>query len=846
MYSFDGDDTSATSELKFLADLAEKSPRELYRDVAELKNRGLVQQRSIWRAVLPHAIANRLAKGALNSIPTPTVVSAFLSSGSDRLITSFTRRLGYLHDCEPATEITQEWLKPDGWIGATNCNLSSFGLAVLENIAPVAPEATLAMLERVGSESDGLASLHSYVFIRLLRHIAYEAELFQRSVRLLSRLALLEKPDINDGSSARHTLATLFRMVLSGTHAPAETRVSIIDELIDSSIQEEQDLGIGLLEAALQTQHFSTSHTSTFGARPRDFGYRPNTNQEMADWYRIYLAVCTRTALLDAPIAAKAKQALANHVRGLWSIGVRFDQEFLDDLEHSVMQIHSQERWNVGWISVKGILRYDNGRMDHEARSRLEQLAQYLKPANLLEQARTYALADRNLYFDLEDDFDDDGSAVDQWKRVQDVTRQIGVAVAQDQAVFKELLPELVSNYRDRLGVFGEGLADGCDDRKGMWQALREQIEKTPPEKRQIAVMLGFLSECAIHDHNLYHLILNSLIKDELLGQWFPLFQTASAIDKQGIERLHKALDEGSAHVQSFAQLAWGRRHEAIGDDDLAALLQKLLTREGGMWVVIEILGMRFHRNEGEQHSYSQRLIEVSREVLLQYPYEEQQDRNDHPDYKLAQIADVSLQAEDSTRSATRLCQLLAEAFQEYRVYSFSYPRLLGRLAEVQPYIFLESFIGRDEYMFRRMRFDDLERADSPVNHIPDSILIDWCEQDPEARYPLIVSSMQIYLKPKDSEELCWHPILPIIFEAQSDVQEVLSRLENEIYPMSWSGSLADTMAKRLTLFTQLFGHPNSVIRDWAITQHQKLERAVQVEREREMKENQERFERFE
>lgn len=847
VYSFNGDDiTSATSELKFLADLAEKSPRELYRDVAELKNRGLVQARSVWRAVLPHAIANRLAKHALNSIPIQTVVSAFLSYGSERLIKSFTRRLGYLHDCEAAIEIAKAWLKPDGWLGATNCNFSSWGLTVFENIAPIVPEVTLTMLERAFNESNGLESLRSHSFIRLLRHLAYEADLFQRSTILLSRLALLEKPNVNDGGSARATLRTLFHIHLSGTHAPAQIRAMVIDGLINSHIQEEQDLGINLLEAALETHHFMTSHVSTFGARPRDFGYRPKTRQEIVDWYRIYLTICTRVALLDASIATKFKRVLANHLRGLWLIGTDVDQGFLDDLEDSVIQIHNQAPWNAGWISVKGIIRLDGEQMEEKALSRLRQLSQHLKPVNLLEWARTYVLTDGRLNFDLEDDVDEEESIADQWRRVQDTTRQIGAAVAQDEAVFRKLLPELVSNYHTRLGVFGEGLADGCEDRKSVWQTLYEQVENTPSQKRQIAVMLGFLSSCAAHDPELHHSILDSMIEDELLGQWFPYFQLTSTIDKQGIERLHKALDEGNAPIYSFERLAWGHHHEAIDDEDLSALLQKLLTREGGARVVIEILSMRFQGEKGKSVTHSQKLITVSRETLLRYDYEEKQTRNDHFDYELAQIADVSLRGQEGTQSAKELCQRLAEGFRKHQIYSFHYPLLLDKLAEVQPYMFLDIFIGQDEYMFRRRTFSDLERADSPVNQIPENILIDWCEQDPERRYPLIVSSTQMYSKPKDSEELCWHPMLFIIFSKSPNLQIVLSQLESEIYPVSWSGSLADAMAKRLTLLAMLFEHPNSEIRDWAVMQHQKLQHAVQVERERELKENQERFERFE
>ena len=124
---------------------------------------------------------------------------------------------------------------------------------------------------------------------------------------------------------------------------------------------------------------------------------------------------------------------------------------------------------------------------------------------------------------------------------------------------------------------------------------------------------------------------------------------------------------------------------------------------------------------------------------------------------------------------------MLTKGFREGRIYSFHYPYLLGRLAQVQPYIFLDAFIGQDEYMFRRRTFGDLERVDSPVNQIPENILIDWCEQDPETRYPLIVSSMQLYSKPKDSEDLRWHPILSTIFEKSPNLQVVLLQLESEI-----------------------------------------------------------------
>lgn len=849
VYSFEADDiTSEKSELKFLASLVEKTSHELYRDVSELRNRGIIQVRNIWRAVLPHAIANRLAKNALKSIPIQTIVNAFLSSGSERLIKSFSRRLGYLHDFEPAIEITKTWLKPDGWLGETNCNFNSLGLAVFENIAPLVPEATLMILERAANERGGLERIKGHEFVRLLRHLAYEDELFPRSVKLLSRLALLEKNDTNDSSSARATLKALNHIALSGTHASAKTRASIIDQLIESDVEEEQDLGLNLLDAALQTDHFWTSHTTSFGARPRDYGYHPKSNEEIVGWYRIYSAICTKTILLDVPVSKKARRILANHLRGLWSIGASFSQEFLDELGDSIIRIHSQKTWNEGWISLNGIVRYDGEKMGNKSLERLRQLSQRLKPEDLLEKARTYALTDEYLHFDLDDDFSEGENATEKWKQIQDSTRQIGAAVGRDEVVFKRLLPELVSFHHHRLFVFGEGLAYGSEDRSLVWEAIYKQIENTLPEKRQITFILGFLSFCAENDTGLYDVILDSLINDELLGRWFPYFQLTSKINKQSIDRLHKSLDDGNADIYSYLRLngAWANRDESVNDDDLAMLIQKIILRDNGIRVASEILGMRFHEEKKSIIAFSQKLIEVSRDVLLQYPYYKDQRLADHPDYWLEKIVDMTMQGIEGEKSAKELCQLLVQGFQEHRIYSFHYPKLLRRMAEIQPIIFLDIFLGKDEYMFKRMTLGDLEREGSPVNQISEDVLIDWCEKAPETRYPLLVSSIQLYSIQKDSGKLYWHPLIFTIFEKSPNLQFVLLYLEREIYPMSWSGSLADAMAKRFSLFAQLLEYPNREVVDWAMKQSHKLEVEVEKQREREIKENQDRFESFE
>ena len=115
--------------------------------VAELQRRDLVQRRSVWRAVLPHAIANRLAAVALENLPRADI-DRWVSTAPGRLLKSFSRRLSYLHASENARSIARGWLAPGGLLAGV-ADLNDLGQAMLRNIAPVAPGEVLSALEAI-------------------------------------------------------------------------------------------------------------------------------------------------------------------------------------------------------------------------------------------------------------------------------------------------------------------------------------------------------------------------------------------------------------------------------------------------------------------------------------------------------------------------------------------------------------------------------------------------------------------------------------------------------------------------------------------------------------------------
>jgi len=851
VYSFEGTDASSeNSELQLLASLVDKSGADLFRSVVELKKRDLIQSRSVWRAVLPHAIANRLAKRALESIPKDTIVRGFINSGSDRLIRSFTHRLSYLHDCDTAIEIVNDWLGQDGWIGKSIDNLNSLGIDILKNIAPVSPEKTLDAIERAangpkGSLFTSRENSHNNEFVQLLRHLAYDPVLFDRSLKLMCRYALSESKD-EDNNSIRDVLKSLFYISLSGTHAPMEARASIIEEMVDSKDQDKQELGFLLLDTALETWYFSSSHEFRFGARPRDYGYNPKTREEVTHWFETFIGICTRLTLSDQPIAEQTRKLLAYKLRDLWTVGGMYNA-----LEESARQIHGQRAWNDGWMAVRGIIRYDRKDFKEEIMERLLRLEKLLKPIDLLEQARTYALSDQHQSFDLEDDFDDDEDASEAWHRLQEATRKIGARVAQSIDTLNTLLPALVSTNNARLYSFGRGLADGCSDKQELLQILRAELEKTPPEERQIDVVLGFLSTYEENDPLLYNSTLDELINDDVLGEWFPVLQINATMDQRGLERLHVALDLGKADIHKFQYLAFGRAHESIDDDELSKLLKKILSREGGIDVVIKILQMRFHPHGRDKKSmkYSDNLIAVTQDMLSMYTFDKNNKRQRNHDYVLATIVRICLKGQGGIPVAKKFGRHFAKSIIDYRISAYDYQNLLKSLAQAQPMVFLDVFLGRNdvkEYQRKRIFCNDMERRGNPLNLILDNDLLSWCEDDPFSRYSLVASVMKPFKRSDVTGKLEWKSIVYDIFERAPNLFAVLEHLANTTRPMAWSGSLSNILQERSILFQELYEHENTKIRDWAINQYSNLKKTISKERELENQRFHERNESFE
>ena len=846
VYSFDSQTTEGNiNELTLLGSLYEMSARKLYENISELKRRDLVQQRGIWRAVLPHAVANRLAKRALENIPLDAICSVFENSGLERLLKSFSRRLSYLHECNVAVEISRRWLCEDGLLGDV-INLNELGASMFQNIAPVNPELTLTAIERAlnHKEADKFFSRNNsnyLVFTRLLRSLAYDKDLFIRSVELLCRFALSEKPNENYNSIIK-LLKSLFYIHFSGTHATIEQRIYIISNLINSNNNENINLSISLLSASLEAYEFTRNYEFEFGSRSRDYGYTPRNRVDVQCWFKTFIEYSVTLINSNEHVAPKIKSLLAEKFCGLWT-----EFEMYDELETAARQIKSKCSWNEGWIAVKHTKRFNGKDIKAESISRLNYLDKLLKPTTLMEKAKLYIFSgygSNNL--DLVDTIETEEDC-DEYLMIEDITRSLGHDISKDKEILKQLIADILSKEGPRVFCFGQGLANGTEDPEKMWQDFCIQLAYLEKSKRKYQMICGFLNRISELDENLSEKFLKDAVTDKILTSVYPLLQASVKITKMGVDRLKRSVEIGGAPIDLYSDLAYGRRHESISDDDLCELLRLIATKVGGLEVTFKILQMRFHGFSTEK-TFSDNIISLGQELVLNY-FSKEVHKNANLDYRLGKIINVCFRGESAEEYIRILCRRISEANSVNNIYFVHYMEVMKTIALNQSKVFLDIFLEENTKNCHLINPIYQRNSIKQVNfnfYMDNDVIINWCEVNPETRYPILSLSIIPYRIREQKDRLEWMPLAKLIINNSPNPIEVLNKFKSSFRPDSWSGSLAEAMQSRLCLILELKCHENSLIREWAFNTEKAFNEEIRSAREWELKIENERNECFE
>lgn len=843
VYSFHGVDVDGdAAELPLFARLAGMNVADAFRAAVELRRRNLVQARGPWRAVLPHALANHLAAAALEEQPLEALGRTF-ANASERLLRSFSRRLGFLHESAYAVALAQSWLSRGALLGEVTA-LNELGLAVLRNVAPLAPSQTLAAIVRAINPLgvDELREQSSFWRERLaslLRSLAYEAPLFDEAIVSIVRLA-----EANDEQNGSQPIAQLFEgmfhVVLSGTHASVAQRAQVIRTLLASEGPVRRKLGLRALRAMVTTTGISSGHGFEFGMRPRDYGYTPRTIGEGRAWFTEALSIIQTFAAPSEAVQSEIKSLLAQSMRSLWYIP--YLRGPLLDL---VVAVAGHAYWPRGWMALRLVRRYPDSNETEEEAARLQASIEALRPKNLPQKVRAIVLSVGGDYPTLEDGDEEGGDAspLAPYERRAKLAHDLGIALANDREVFRQLLPDLVQGSFGRQFECGMGIAEGSDDCAGDWAQIIAAYKDSPADQRQPALLAGFLKQTKAIDPAFVEEQLDMIVADPEMLKLGPYLHCALGLDDRAMTRLTALIETHPETVGQFETLQYGGATGTASAASLAVLLERIAALTGGFRVAISILYMRFSGNRSQKRPIEPELIASAQSLLSLWPPHNDDQRLDH---QLAGVIAVCAKAQVPAAIGTMLCTKIVEAYAQSLFYSFYFPTVMATLHEFYPLQVLDTFYGSDparRYMlsFRR----DSESFENPAGKIPAWAIHEWCAAEPAIRYPLVAYIMPLF-KMQESEALGWHPIAAELLDRAPNKKALIDAIVDAIPPSSWSGSRAEIIAGRTNVLRQWLHHPDPELVSHLTDRLVTLDKEIDAQREWELRRDRERDERFE
>lgn len=825
VYSFDGvTHDCENAELAVLAELSGVPIKEAIRHLGTLRRRDLLQSRSKWRAILPHAIANRLACFALESLSPDEINRAFWQAGRERLLKSLCRRLSYLHDCPQAVALASQWLS--GPI-AGPARLNGLGLHLFHSLAPLVPELVLRIIDETiqgetGSDFLSPEAPNRQRWAALLHSLAYEPESFDQAAFLFAKFRAAE-PE----GSTNSTFKELFYICLSGTQARCDQRLRLVRKLLQQKAPRLQSCGLQALDAMLESRHFTSSRDFSFGARPRDFGWEPATDEEQTAWFRETLSLVRELAGSKSSHHDTIKKILGRRLRTLWTYA-----NVPDDLEILVSAFNAGDGWPDGWIAVRSTLRSDRGCMPTELAVRLSKLEEVLRPRDLLQKIQAYVLSKTHQAYEIVDSEIVGDSGADHqaaWDRVCRFVEELGRETANAPEILNRILPDLLSKSPGQRWQFGRGMAAGTADLEELWKKCRNVLAAIHPNHRDVSLLSGIVEEASRHHPEATCRLMDEAVTDSALGPHFPILQASYArIDTVGARRVLQSLRLGMAPASAYQYLGHGRVSESIPPALFSKIVLGVIGLPDGYRVAVHLVTMRFFSAKNAGQTLGSSMLRLGRTVLLHADFQEQ---DDVFAYHLNEIAERCLVGEGARLAASKLSKKLARALLDYRTGARHYHELLRTLFSLHPLTALDAFLDSP----KKKRLRPLSRLmflaeESPVNAAPPEILFSWTDKHPNERYPALAEEIRLFGGAGKNKILRWSPVALCLLEQSPDKEAVLEVYESRFSPTHWSGSRGNALAPYLRLAEQMRDNSDPRLAAWGQRMQEHL--AGEIERD--------------
>ena len=825
VYSFDVEGEEDPDELYVLGTLIDQSTPKLVRYAKTLVKRGLAKERDGECAILPQALANRLAQDALVSIRWRNVARTF--ADKSRLRESFARRLSYLPaNVDAAREIILDWMNPRGPLEDPTA-----AMKLVRLVSHLVKKELLDFVEKRintgGQLNQRLGQIDDLISITELT--AHDVKLYSRACHTLIDLALRPNRmrELTGKDRANKVIENLFTMRSSGTSARPGVPVSVARKALNSREQREVDLGIRMLSTALETDRVRVRDEKD--AQPYTFG-RELQNEEIVDWLFDWIRLAADVVNSGNHAAERdARMALENGLIGIW----RSVAPLRNLLIETIREINARKPWPEARKKLIKLLqvvqRWGDDSPDED-----------INAVECLIRAMSYSDLAVRVYSELVGDMSDD-------RRVERL-EHLGYELAADLDVLRIVMPEILRGKDYRLRPLGEGIASVTVDPITTWDLLKDAYLNVPESKRNISVLSAYVRHLNKVHPKVAEFIRKECRDNDHLRCDYGFFLPEAVLSREEIDHVIKYAADPIVNADQLVDIAW-RKGYGLSDIARIKLMRSLLSRSEGPKLVVKALqNLCQYDKTGKRQAWSANLRKVGLEALERLISSNGVDGA--LDLSMGIIARYCLREDDDSGAARLLTALSGYAARHNdSVRHFKYTA--SAIAAFAPVAYLNAAAPDPVSGLRGFGLRDARFGFWTLSGIPPIVLVNWCLEN-DTRWMRIVPYLELYTLDQSGDaehtnkmKLSCQIVAILEFAPEPDlVVDVLIDYitERGVY----SGSLATIIERRLEIFDQLKDHPRREVGNTISTREADIRKRITAERKREAAEEAVRNQRFE
>jgi hypothetical protein len=431
-----------------------------------------------------------------------------------------------------------------------------------------------------------------------------------------------------------------------------------------------------------------------------------------------------------------------------------------------------------------------------------------------------------------------------QHQRHQQQLIELGRTLTAEGAVLDGLMDELiVCSTGMTLGPLVKGLVDAMTDQRALWDKLVASFRSADPAQRSPELLACYLYNLQSADAELTEELLTECLNDPLLAEWFPYFQKRVVISTAGLQRLKDSLAQKSAPADRYRGLGWINK---LDDSATLELIPMILQLDGGFDVAGDTIHMRIVEDRQNKKALSPELIMAGRIVIVACEFDR---RLNHDAHALQEVIEACLSSADAIPMVEMLLARLREAHASYSLGFTEENRILGALFAAQPTVVLDDLFAperRDKRTGCRDFFDHDDLLGSPLDRIPETTLLEWCDEGSNVRYPLIAAKLVPFSRAANSDKPQWKPSALALLERAPNKIEVLKHYIGHFAPMSWSGPRSVTWEANAGLLDHFENHADLDLAAFARLRRDELKRLLVDLKRQELDSEKRENERFE